>query len=93
MIRTRYPWCSSRSWQGIPEIDRHAKIRKRLLGVIPAKAGIQNFNKARERWAPAFAGVTIFFAKSSLVDPVRQLFPQPITQGQLHLRLARELES
>jgi hypothetical protein len=35
-------------------------VQERLLIVIPAEAGTQIFKWLRERWTPAFAGVTTF---------------------------------
>jgi hypothetical protein len=37
-----------------------AKKRNRRFYVIPAKAGIQEFQKVTTDWIPAFAGMTTF---------------------------------
>ncbi len=42
------------------KIDELAKSRKLLIFVIPAQAGIQEFQSLQTPWIPAFAGMTTF---------------------------------
>ncbi len=41
--------------------DGFAKSRKTTTDVIPAKAGIQEYQQVPKHWPPAFAGVTPFY--------------------------------
>jgi hypothetical protein len=47
--------------QIIMTFDGFVKSRKRVMIVIPAKAGIQCFNWLRILWTPVFTGETTFY--------------------------------
>jgi hypothetical protein len=41
--------------------DEPVKRRKTATAVMPAKAGIQEYQRVTKHWTPAFAGVTTFY--------------------------------
>jgi hypothetical protein len=51
----------------LKKFDEPAKSRKTATAVIPAKAGIQEYQWVTKHWTPAFAGVTTFYGGSGFL--------------------------
>jgi hypothetical protein len=86
----------NRCWTRSIKIDGPVKSRKINKIVIPAKAGIQEFQVVTKHWTPVFTGVTTFYdfikIESGIQEPEAGIQKQDFGIKEFEVRMEKTAE-